>query len=193
MSKQESVCGLSDTEFVLQVAFPNTTPASNASRAAACIEMLSLYVRLKIGSSQIFRTLVDDWFAFSRGFPFLNSKGKPVWLNNPDPARREAALLGMHYISEKARRCIKGRERCLVKDHAIPLQKLEQMLKHEWRDWSPAGVRAFLERYYRLGVITQEEHTQLSQRGFRSSMPPDWDKLDPWARYKAVKIEGVAI
>ena len=160
-------------------------------KADRCIEMLSLYLRLDMSSGQIFRTLVDDWFAYSKGPPFLNKNDNPIWFNNPDPSKDQCrkALLSMDYISIEANRLIFLGERGLVKDHAIPLKKLESLLKElPDQNKNSAGVRIFLEGHYRLGVLTQTEHQQLNGR-LKAEMPEDWDGLDLRARYKAVDIK----
>lgn len=139
-------------------------------------------------SGQVFRTLIDDWFAYSNGGHYLNKKGKPVWFNNPDPAKLRDALLGMHYKSIDAKRLIDSGKKGLVKDHSVPVGKLEQLLKRPEQDKSPDGVRTFLENHYRLGVLTKEQHILLNGK-LKSDMPGGWDGRDLQARYKATNIE----
>ncbi len=162
----------------------------NSKRADACVEMLSLYLIRDMRSGSLFRTLVDDWFAYSKGEPYLNKNGNPVWFNNPDPTKPKyrEALLGMDYISIEAKKRIDGGKRGLVKDHSIPLKKLEYLLKDlPEQSKSPASVLSFLESHYRLGVLTEDEHKLLKGK-LKSDMPDGWDGRNLQARYKAANI-----
>jgi len=83
---------------------------------------------------------------------------------------------------------LKWRSREIVYDHAVPY-RFERMALMDLTEVTPETVRLVLEKYDVCAIITQEEDARLSAAGLKHSMPPDWDKIDPLARYKAVGIE----
>lgn len=136
-----------------------------------------------------FRTFFDNWFAFHVGGPFLNRSSRPHWFNNPCPNRHGNALRRAHFVSAAAARTLSQltRDR-LVKDHAIPVAILRGML-FEAQPRNHNDVRDFLLRYYRIGIITEAEHTALSAAGLKSRMPDDWQSdASLFRRYEAVGI-----
>jgi hypothetical protein len=140
-------------------------------------------------SSAPFRTFLDNWYAFREGGPFLNRRSRPHWFNNPCPDRHGQALGLAHFISIDAARTLGGLERSrLIKDHAIPVAVLRDMLFDEQPE-SINEVRAFLIRHYRFGIITSDEDAKLTSAGLRSRMPAGWSTADgPFARYEMVGI-----
>lgn len=73
-------------------------------------------------------------------------------------------------------------------EHAVPLM----WIVNELMGMAPltkVRVRNLLKKYYRVLLVTKDEHRQLNASGFRSTMPPDWNGQDPWARYTAVGIK----
>ncbi len=77
----------------------------------------------------------------------------------------------------------------LVYDHAIPCRyMLNDML--ELPDVTPNSVRAVLEQFDVMVLITREENARLNASSLRQKMPADWDGVDSLARYKdkAVRI-----
>jgi hypothetical protein len=52
-----------------------------------------------------------------------------------------------------------------------------------------ANVANLLERYFTVMLVTREEHALLNSSGLRSTMPPQWDKANVYARYELVGIE----
>lgn len=136
-----------------------------------------------------YRTFFDNWFAFKIGGPFLNRNSRPNWHNNPCPDRHGEALKSAHFLSSKAARTLSGVERQrLVKDHAIPVAVLREMLIDQ-QPSSIAEVEQLMLRYYRIGVITQRENEQLRASGLNSEMPRGWTTgHDPFARYAQVGI-----
>ena len=76
----------------------------------------------------------------------------------------------------------------LVYDHAVPLVYLQEQLLELSRPTADS-VKAVLESSSGAVWITQEEDRRLAAAGFQRSMPPDWDGVDPFARYRAVGIE----
>ncbi len=99
-----------------------------------------------------FRTFFNNWFAFKEGGLFLNANSRPLWFNNPCPDRHGEALRQFHFVSTGAARALSGQtaER-LVKDHAIPVAVLRNILFEEQPD-SIEAVRAILLRYYFIGI-----------------------------------------
>lgn len=136
-----------------------------------------------------FRTFFDNWFAFKEGGPFLNAHSRPHWFNNPCPDRHGRALGRAHFISTQAARTLGGLDRSrLMKDHAIPVTVLRDMLFDE-QPASIEEVRDFMVRHYRFGIITDEEDAELNVAGLRSCMPDGWTPADgPFARYEKVGI-----
>jgi len=51
------------------------------------------------------------------------------------------------------------------------------------------SVTDLLTRWFTVVVVTREEHARLNASGLRSTMPPDWDGSDVFARYRGVGIE----
>lgn len=75
----------------------------------------------------------------------------------------------------------------LVYDHAIPfIYTLNEMLALP--DVTPNSVRAVLEKFDVMVLITREEDARLNASGLKQKMPADWDGVDSLARYKAVGI-----
>lgn len=136
-----------------------------------------------------FRTFFDNFFAYHVRGAHLNSNGRPIWLNNPCPRRHRDALLGAHFVSVAAMRVLAGlSEERLVKDHAIPVSVLREMLIDDNCD-TLKRVQRLMSRFYRIGIITVSEDDLLVSRGFRSQMPSGWRRGDgPYARYDAVGI-----
>jgi hypothetical protein len=50
-------------------------------------------------------------------------------------------------------------------------------------------VEKILKKYFRVLLVTKEEHNKLNASGLRSKMPENWDRKDVWARYRYVGIE----
>ncbi len=139
------------------------------------------------------RTFVDNWFAYFKGGPFLNSKGNPKWFNNPDPRKEEEALSAMHSISKDAREIINGDKGRLMKDHSVPVRELRELMRgayEEGRLSEIKEIKQFLEKYCCLGVITKEEDNRLNDKKLRSKIPDGWNSKDMFARYAEVGIEG---
>ncbi len=52
-----------------------------------------------------------------------------------------------------------------------------------------AAVTKLLTQWFRVMLVTHEEHARLNASGLRSTMPSDWDGTDVFFRYAAVGIE----
>lgn len=102
------------------------------------------------------------------------------------------------YISLSAKaRIASGDKTKLVYDHVVPktryIQKycMKAAVTGQFENgekFSEAAIKGFLERYWKVTVITKEEDDKLTHAGLREKMPKDWDGKDLFARYKAVGI-----
>ena len=73
-------------------------------------------------------------------------------------------------------------------EHVVPQMVIVNMLM----DISPltkSEVERILKTYFRVLLVTKDEHQKLNTSGLRSKMPSNWDKKDVWARYSAVGIQ----
>ncbi len=134
------------------------------------------------------RTLLDSWFAYSRGRLYLKSTGSVQWFNHKDlekPRLREA-VVGMHFVSEDAWNVLFGKapSQGLVKDHAVPVKVLRREIK-EKNFQDIAELEQFLIDRYRLGVITNSENAKL--RGGLAHELPDNDRSE-YARYNDPRV-----
>lgn len=73
-------------------------------------------------------------------------------------------------------------------EHAVPQMVIVNMLMDMETIEKPI-VLALLRKYFRVLVVTKEEHKKLNASGLRSKMPNNWDRNDVWARYRSVGID----
>ena len=67
-------------------------------------------------------------------------------------------------------------------EHVVPKKVIiDKLLKIDHPN--QLKIRDYLEKYYRVCVVTKEEHKRLAQMELRSEMPKDWDQLNPFSRY----------
>jgi hypothetical protein len=78
----------------------------------------------------------------------------------------------------------------LAYDHGVPFRHLQAELL-ELDPITSESLRATLERYWVVVLITGEEHDLLSRAGLGNRMPTTWDGRDALARYQAAGIELV--
>jgi hypothetical protein len=71
-----------------------------------------------------------------------------------------------------------------------PLAVLRNKLR-KLDDPTPDAIEACLRQFYVASVITYEQNQKLNSGKRRSSMPDDWDEVDPYARYREVGIRNV--
>ncbi len=76
-------------------------------------------------------------------------------------------------------------------EHAVPQMEIVNWLM-DINPLTPEAVVALLEKYFRVMLVTKEEHARLNASGMRSKMPKDWDRSDVFARYRLVGIELIA-
>ena len=104
-------------------------------------------------------------------------------------------ILGHHGQAHKARiprsKAALNRpdSECTV-EHVMPQMEIVNRLM-DMRPLTKASVIELLTNYLRVMGVTREEHARLNSpsTGLRSTMPPDWDGEDVFARYAAVGIE----
>lgn len=96
--------------------------------------------------------------------------------------------LGDYYSKKAITKIKKGDLTNLVFDHMIPKGKyIHQpcLEKAKDRQLTVAYVNSLLDKYWKIAVITKDEDRKMSIR----SMPPDWDGIDIFARYRNAGIE----
>lgn len=166
------------------------------------------HIRISVEAGDVgspFRDFVDNWWAFTCEADYHRSVGdRVIWFNNPDAIGRRAMLLSLPFRSTGAeavlqyaaeqpqsyreRRALKDKAVKLIVDHAVPLAVIVGQLFEIGFDLSRQGIRAHLERFHCLGLITDSEDARLNGLGLRSRMPRDWDGEDLTARYQAAEI-----
>ncbi len=101
--------------------------------------------------------------------------------------------LRLHGQSQKARiprsNAAVGRplSECVV-EHVVPQMAIVNRLM-DMEPLTEESVTDLLTRWFTVVVVTREEHARLNASGLRSTMPPDWDGSDVFARYRGVGIE----
>jgi len=73
-------------------------------------------------------------------------------------------------------------------EHVVPQMVIVNMLM-DMEPLDKQSVESVLKKYFRVMLVTKDEHKKLNASGLRSKMPQDWDGVDTWARYCAVDIE----
>jgi hypothetical protein len=72
-------------------------------------------------------------------------------------------------------------------EHAVPQMEIVNILM-DMEAITQSKVEALLKKFFRVLLVTKEEHRLLNSSGLRSTKPKGWDGKDVWARYKAVGI-----
>lgn len=104
---------------------------------------------------------------------------------------RNGKYKGCHFWSEKALTHfpIHG-ESGLQHDHVIPRSVLFEELKKLKTPNNKIGkeeIYQFLNKKCIGCVLVKDEHVFFAKDELTSSMPKDWDRIDPWARYRKIK------
>lgn len=164
-------------------------PTNSHHFTTAYLKHILLFVQTGNPNKHLLRTLVDDWYAYDRKGSFLNRNGRPKWLNKPDPIKHYDVLNSMDFISKKAQKVLGGiSKEHLVKEHAVPIATLDKLLTKS-QPATVEDVAKTLSEYYRLGVLTQSEHEELTELGLRAEMPNGWKFGDSvFARYEKASI-----
>jgi len=101
--------------------------------------------------------------------------------------------LGLHGQSQKAKiprsKAALGKplKECAV-EHVVPQMAVVNRLM-DMEPLTEAAVTKLLTQWFRVMLVTHEEHARLNASGLRSTMPSDWDGKDVFSRYAAVGIE----
>ncbi|MGA2494757.1 MAG: hypothetical protein ABSF67_17730 [Roseiarcus sp.] len=146
------------------------------------------YTRVRDPHLNVFRTFVDNWFAYYMGDPFLKSSLVARWFNKGDLNKKSEAITKFHIHSVRAWQVINGlaEPEDLIKDHCIPLSVIRGRLF----DVSPTTIgelETFLIEHYKIGLITQKENAELNSLKLQSTLPPGVP-YTPEARYQHAKI-----
>jgi hypothetical protein len=101
--------------------------------------------------------------------------------------------LGQHGSSQKANlprsKLATGKKTSdLDVEHVVPQMEIVNMLMN-MKSMDKQSVESILKKYFRVLLVTKDEHRKLNASGLMSKMPVDWDRIDVWARYKSVGIE----
>jgi len=96
---------------------------------------------------------------------------------------------GAHYMSVGAMKQMEqGDFDGLVGDHLVPVSVLNHMIVSEVSStWE--GIAQILLTHGARAVITKAEHKLLQELRLHKDMPPNWDRRNPYARYKAAGIK----
>lgn len=72
--------------------------------------------------------------------------------------------------------------------HVVPQMEIVNILM-DMKPLNKQAVEEVLKNYFRVLLVTKEEHIKLNASGLRSKMPDNWDKKDIWVRYRIIGIE----
>lgn len=160
-----------------------------AAKAESYVDHIILAVRCEDKSVGLWRNLLDNWNAYSKGPPFVASggKGQPQWFNKANVNKSQPILDAMHRRSRRADETIQRQlGEIVVVDHVVPVNVLRDMLIEQGAISDRSSVREFLEHYYRLCVITPDEHRILNAKESHTSRP---NPIDLWTRYKKAGVD----
>jgi hypothetical protein len=93
---------------------------------------------------------------------------------------------GCPFWSVAAREANSIKELC--HEHVVPKRYIIQRLL-DLSPPTPEDVHGVLSTYCIGAVVTRDEDRQITQAGFRSSMPDEWDTKDIWIRYRLAGIQ----
>tara|TARA_B110000483_G_C18182784_1_gene537718 strand:+ start:2069 stop:2581 length:513 start_codon:yes stop_codon:yes gene_type:complete len=155
------------------------------------LEHIKICIKSDAWGRGLLRTFIDNWFAYYKQGPFLNSNSNPNWYNKPSPVKDKDALLEMHFISDMAFDVIEqGSDVRLIKEHSIPVHVIRKILIQE-KPKTINDIENILLRFYRLGVLTKDEDDILNLKGLNSKMPTSWDFNESvFSRYEVAGIKG---
>lgn len=158
------------------------------------LDHIIIFLRANDPDSTLFGSLIDNWFCYRKGGAFVKSTGNTVTFSrsrlksNSHVLRHDPDI----FISQRAEAVMAGASsEELQFEHSIPRAALHKaMLARKDKLTTREAVRAFLDRCYRVALVTVNEHDELKK--FNHSMPGEWDwddpKADCYARYSAVGI-----
>ena len=158
------------------------------------LTFIKVHIETQNPDNKLIRSFIDRWFAYKKQGNFLTKGNIERTFNKSDispnnlPEVTKDCLLNMHFISKNALNAINSKsDMQLVKDHAVPVKIISEMLK-QVNCPSEASIEKLLLNFYRLGVLTHEEDKTLNQLNLKSAMPNDWDGKNVFARYEKANI-----
>lgn len=157
-----------------------------------------------------FRDFLDNWNAFNARHEHHRSRGdRPRWFNNPSALARVQMLKALDFRSVGAAVILDGaardpatyqrrfaardREVKLVVDHAVPIGVIVAALFAGDVELTRDSMGAYLNRWYRLGLLSHHEDASLNAQGLRAAMPAGWDRKNPFGRYEAAGIAAAHV
>jgi len=170
----------------------NTMKANLDKLRESYLRYLKIYIELQNPDGKLIRTFLDSWFAYKMKGNFLTKNNIPRWFNKLNTNKLSDAekdcLLKMNFISKNALEAIYHKsDTYLMKDHSVPVKIIHKLLQSDLSR-SEKNIEEFLNKYYRLGVLTKAEDIRLNDIKLKSDMPQDWDGNDVFARYKKAGI-----
>ena len=143
-------------------------PSGEASQRHQYLSRILSLIEHQDRSAKVWRDHLDPWFAHTMGGGFLARTGNLHTfdsIKSDDPARIRRllpALNRMHWMSEKARLRLTGAQPgIVVKDHTYPIWAIRDRALSERPDDFEA-LHQFLLRWYRVAVLTKEQHSEVS-------------------------------
>lgn len=137
---------------------------------------------------------MDNWFCYRKGGAFVKGTRNTVTFSrsrlrsNSHVLRNDPDI----FISRRAEAVMEGSSsEELQFEHSIPRAALHKaMLARRHKLRTREAVRAFLDRCYRVALVTVGEHNDLKVLNDRMPETWDWDDTDAdcYARYAAVGI-----
>lgn len=160
-------------------------------RGARTLRTMLLLLDGPESPASIWRSHLDPWFAYTMKGPFLARTGNAhtfdaIRSTNLGRLRRlRPALLCMHWISDDALVSLDNRsDRILVKDHTYPVRAVRDRA-HIERPKTVGELDDFLRRWYRVAVLTKEQHMSASGsveneyvRRMSDMSSPDYSKYE---------------
>ena len=168
-------------------------PSAMERKAESYLHHMLIAARVEDRSSGLWRNMLDNWNCYTRGHPFVagGGSGQPHWFNRARPGKHGPALLAMHRRSIRADEIIRQRrDEALAVDHVVPVNVMRDMMIELAPKWSGVDdVRQFLGTWYRLCVLTPDEHARLNSKGFHNAR---LERNCLFHRYEAAGIELLA-
>lgn len=159
-----------------------SNPVESRNQKNARIELEHIELELKHGRAQHIRHFVDQYFCYKNGH--VKRTGMANW----------ESVVWKTNVSREAR--ILGDRKLVVKEHAIPLRIICQLLVDLSRTGSATveGIASVLDEHVIFATISKREDQLLRSHGLTSKMPDGFGTpghalyRDLLARYKFVGI-----
>lgn len=96
-------------------------------------------------------------------------------------------------VTYQRRYAARDRDVKLVVDHAVPIGVIVAAMFAGDVELTRESIGAYLNRWYRLGLLSHHEDASLNAQGLRAAMPAGWDRKNPFARYVATGIASAHV